>query len=172
MTARTQRGIRYLHEVTLTTGQVSVSARHDFEPAFFPNTSVLLATALEGARPRIQDVEPASVLEGRASGRCLLTTVSRVGVDGLLAPLVTVGVAPYTHRTAEALWRRLHRISAELATRADRVPDQPWCASRLEPALFAHPEAAHWMGCLKQCIAWTWIRYVEEGEWPGLHGGA
>src|SRR5258705_10614788 len=109
MTVQTQRGIRYLHEVTLTTGQVSVSARPAFEPAFYPNTSVLLAAALEGARPQIQDVEPASVLVGMASGRCLLATVSSVGVDGLLAPLVTVGVAPATHRSAEALWRRLHR---------------------------------------------------------------
>jgi len=168
MAAHEQRGLRYLHQVTLTTGQVSVSARQDVEPAFFPNTSVLLASALEGGRPLVPDVEPACVLVGTASGRCLLATVSRLGTDGVLAPLVTVGVAPSTHRNAEALWRRLHRISAELATRADEVPGQPWCASRLEPALFAHPEVASWIGCLKQCIAWTWIRYVEEGEWPGL----
>ena len=168
MTALAQRGIRHLHQIRLTTGQVDVSARDEVDPDFYPNTSVLLAAALEGARPRIQNVEPASVLTGSAVAGCLLATVALVNDDGLLDPLLTVGVAPRTSRSAP-LWRRLHRVSAALATRADQVPDQPWCASRLEPDLFRHPEAGRWIGCLERCIAWTWVRYVEEGEWPGLH---
>ena len=161
--------LRYLQQVTLTTGRRSISARDEVEPDFYPNTSVLLAAALDGSRPQVPDVEPTSVLTCSASGPCLLATVSRVDGDGNLAPLVTVGVAPATSRSGAPLWRRLHRVSAELSTRADRVPENPWCAVRLEPDLFSYPEAASWLGCLERCIAWTWVRFVEEGAWPGLH---
>jgi hypothetical protein len=57
-----QRGLRYLQQVTLTTGRVSVSARDEVEPGFYPNIAVLLAAVLEGSRSQIPDVEPASGL--------------------------------------------------------------------------------------------------------------
>jgi hypothetical protein len=160
--------VRYLHQVTLTTGRVSVSARDEVSPDFYPNTSALLAAALDGSRPQVPDVEPPAVRTGTARGPCLLATVWRVGEDGQLAPLLTVGVAPRTSRSGAPLWRRLHRVSTELSTRGDRAPEQPWCASRLEPDLLSYPEAVRWIGCLERCIAWTWTRYVEEGAWPGL----
>jgi len=152
----------------LTTGQVGLSARDEVEPSFFARTAVLLAAALGGARPSVPDVAPVSVLAGTAIAGCLLATVLFVDGDGTLDPLLTVGVAPRTSQSAP-LWRRLHRVSSPLATRADRVPAQPWCASRLEPGIFTHPEAGQWIGCLERCLAWTWIRYVEEGCWPGIH---
>lgn len=155
--------------MTLTTGQVSVSARDEVDPSFYPNTSVLLASALEGARPQIPDVEPASVLTVTAHGACLLATVSRVDDGGVLEPLVTIGVAPLVGQKGASLWRRMHRVSAKLSTRPAEVPEQPWCALRLEPDLFRYPEAGTWISCLERCIAWTWTCYVEDGRWPGIH---
>ena len=155
--------------MNLTTGLVGLIMRSEFDAGFYPQTAVLLAAALDGSRPQIPNVEPAALLAATAYGPSLLATASSVVEAGVLKPLVTVGVAPRADTNGTSLWRRMHRVSTKLVTRADVAPIEPWCAARLEPGIFAHPEAGVWIGCLERCIAWTWVRYVEEGKWPGIH---
>lgn len=143
-------GELYIHHVTLTTGHVRRSVREEVAPETWRPVSDLLAAALRADTP-IPGVSPACTFRASASTRCLVATVSVRNSR----PLVIIGVAAHS-RCGASLWRRLHQ-GGGLATRAEDVPPEPWCAARLEAGIALHPEHAHWLGDFERCLAWVWI---------------
>jgi len=148
---------RYIHHVTLSTGDVRRSPRSEVSDAAIGTAARMLADARYGAHVSISeyaDVEPAGCTLWLAdTTRCPTLVVYGPG-DG--AALVMIGIATRS-RCGAPLWRRLHAAAYTLATDPDRCPAEPWCAARLEIGLALYPEAAHWLGDLERCLAWAWI---------------
>jgi hypothetical protein len=147
-----------LAHVTLTSGDVRHSPRHEVGDQVVTLLAPLLARVLAGATVDVPYVEGEYVLEGVADADCCALTVTGA-CSGLL--VATLGIAAGETGSA-ALWRQLHAYAPDtspLATRADAPPSAPWCAARLDRGAVAHPGALTWLGDLERCLAWT---YLEE----------
>lgn len=149
--------MRYVLHVTLTTAHVRDSYPEEVGDAELTVLADLLSSALDGAEPEIPGVDPPGcTLTATRRGRCLLATVWTPA----RAPLATIGVAAHS-RCGSPLWRILHgSATSPVATRADDVPPEPWCAVLLEVGLASHPAAAHWLGDFERCLAWSWLHRV------------
>lgn len=150
---------RYIHHVTLTTGHVRQSWRHEIDPDVMPTVVRLLAEARAGDRPIMPGLTPETRLRwSSGSTRCGMGTLYALGV-----PVLTFGVALHS-RCGAHLWRLMHDIDppGELATSPDECPPEPWCAARIEPGIAlidpAHlPDLMGAIADLERCIAWAWL---------------
>jgi len=145
---------RSLCHLTLGTGHVRQSPRSEVGDDAIVMLRPVLERALRGTTP--MPGPPGYELRAAKEGNALMVTVSRVRAG---APLVEIAVAPDDAASA-ALWAHVTRLQerAGLPRRAqDLGPSAPWCTAVLLPGLAADPEAAHWLGDLERCIAWTWI---------------
>lgn len=146
----------YLWFVTLNTGSADRTSQLD-EVATHP-AALDLARALRDGRTAIGG-RPGYDLQAMTVGPALLATIWRGKV-----PLTTFGVAARS-LGAEKLWRMLHDSSAAygLATSADSMPEPPWCAVRVEPALLTDLSAAAWLAAYEIEVAWAWTEKRHRG---------
>lgn len=143
--------------MTLSTAYARDSYAEEIGDAALVVVADLLAAALDGGEPEIPgDTHPRCTLTAQRRGRCLLATVW--GPER--APLVTIGVAGHS-RCGSPLWRILHgSATTPLATSAEDVPPEPWCAVRIEIGLAHYPSSAEWLGDFERCLAWSWLHRV------------
>lgn len=152
----TSPGRATLAHVTLTSGNVRHSPRHEVGDQVVTLLAPLLARVLAGDTVDVPYVDGEYVLQGAVDGDCCALTVTGAA-SGLL--VATLGIAAGETGSA-ALWRQLHVYAPEsspLATRAEAPPSAPWCAARLDRGAAVHPDALTWLGDLERCLAWTWI---------------
>lgn len=155
----------YLAQLTLTTGHLRRSYRHEVGDEALALLAPWLANALStGAREPLQ---VASLAHFAASATvedgALICTVwgppssqqSAAAVHPAAAiPLVTFGVAQRS-RHAAALWPLL--VALDGAADGLQRPPSPWCAVSLQLGLLLHPTASEWLGEFERCVAWAWI---------------
>lgn len=149
-------GSATLAHVTLTSGDVRHSPRHEVGDHVITLLAPLLARVLAGDTVDVPYVDGEFCLQGVADGDCCALTVTGAA-SGLL--IATLGIAAGEVGSA-ALWQQLHAYAPEsspLATRADDPPASPWCAVRLDRGAVAHPDALTWLGDLERCLAWTYL---------------
>lgn len=144
---------QYIQHITIQTGHVRRSWRHEIDPAILEQVGAILADALRGDR-QIPGDPPGCILRAMRSGRCLLASVRSPEESGARIPLVTFGVAAHS-RCGASLWRLLTEVPVRVSS--DPCPEEPWCAVRLEAGLAVYPAAAHWLGDMERCIAWAWM---------------
>lgn len=147
---------RYLHHVTLTTGHVRRSWRHEIDPAIMPVVAALVASAREETGALIPHLEPACRLYIEDTARCALCSV-RIDDD---VPILTMVVANHA-RCGSQLWELLHNTATTpVATRISERPPEPWCAVRIEAAAAMFPPPHMLLPTLadmERCVAWAWL---------------
>lgn len=147
---------RYLHHVTLTTGHVRRSWRHEIEPDIFPRLAELIESGREETGALIPGVSPQCWLYIEDTARCALCSV-KLEDD---VPLLTFVVANHA-RCGSQLWELLHNTATTpVATRADQRPPEPWCGVRIEMAAAMFPEPHPLLPTLadmERRIAWAWL---------------
>lgn len=153
---------RYIRHVTLTTGHVRESWRHEISDEALAACRRLLTemTATEGAIAQIPGVGD-YCLSGTAAGACLVATIWSGAPSVCIA---TIGVAAQS-RCGARLWRELHRWGqTPVVTDPAHCPAEPWVAVALEAGLAQHGEAAQWLGDFERCLAWAWVEGREAGD--------
>jgi hypothetical protein len=147
---------RYLLHVTLSSGHVRKSPRSEVADDVITVLRPLLSRALTGDHAPILGY----TITGGVHGRCCAITFWRVDELTGRVPVITVGVAPHS-RCGAHLWRSLHEDlppGSVVRTSPDDVPQEPWCAARLDIGAAAlGPDQMMLFGDLERCIAWTWI---------------
>lgn len=144
---------RYLHHVTLTTGDTRRSWAHEIDPAIMPRLRELIAQAREPGGAVIPHMDGLRLLI-TDTRRCALCSV--VTDDDV--PVLRFAVADH-QRCGAQLWRMLIETAATPCRFGpqDR-PETPWCATRLDPGITLLPEAGVGaLGDLERCIAWAWL---------------
>lgn len=159
---------RYLHHVTLTTGDSRRSYRSEVSREAVDLCSELLDDAI--AQPKIHTViprvRPQCTMTATAEGRALIVTIwgpptELRGSAPVRPPLVTMGVGVHS-RSGAKLWSLLHSgREAELATDPDECPPEPWVGVRMEVGVALTPEATEWLGDLERCLGWAWVEADE-----------
>lgn len=147
---------RYLHHVTLTTGDTRRSWRREIDPAILPLAAELVESAREETGALIPHVEPECWLYITDTARCALCSV-RLTDD---TPIMTFVIANHA-RCGSQLWELLHNTARTplRTTIADR-PEHPWCAVRIEigATLFLQPHPLlPTLADMERCIAWAWL---------------
>lgn len=146
---------RYLHHVTLTTGHVRRSWRHEIEPSIFPRLRSMIAEAREGIGALIPGIEPPTYLRITDTAKCALCSVVTDAV-----PVLTFAVADHA-RCGSQLWRMLIETArTPIAVRMQDRPETPWCAVRVEAYAAAFPPPHPMLPTLadmERCIAWAWL---------------
>lgn len=154
---------RYIHHVTLGTGDVRRSPRSDVADGVVAALRPLLDRALAGEHAPVPG-QPGYTMTGGVHGRCCMVTVWRVVPDTVgpeRVPVLSVGVGAHS-RCGAYLWRAMHeRADLTYATDPARCPPEPWCADRLDVGAAVYREALGWTGDLARCIAWAWIEMRE-----------
>lgn len=157
-----------LHHVTLQTGHVRESPRSEVRDEVVRELAPLLHRVAGGREEPVPWVEGGYTLTGAAAGDVAIVTVWGPRVEGIPAPVVTVGIAA-GQEEAGRLWALLHQpYEAQLGepvTPADQPPPLPWCAARLEVGAAIHVDVLPWMGDLERCLAWAWVE--RSGRRPG-----
>jgi hypothetical protein len=160
---------RYLHHVTITTGDARRSYREEVAEEALEAARDLLDDAL--GNPEIHTPIPGlpCTLTASAEGRALIATVWSApvevcGTGPMRAALITIGIATHS-RSGARLWRLLHQARRpECVTDPDHVPTEPWVAARLEAgvALLAEEMPAIMMAVadLERCLGWAWIERI------------
>lgn len=151
---------RYLHHVTLTTGDVRRSPREEVSGQALAYAQELLAHALEPDAPPLVITPDLGdyTLTARAAGKCLLAIVRG---PHEIDPLATIGIAAHS-KCGAWLWRELHRWGqTPVVTDPDRCPPEPWVGVALDARAIAHPEAMMWLGDFERCLGWAWLANVE-----------
>ena len=153
---------RYLHHVTLDTGQSRRSYRTEVSDAAVAYGRSLLTAARASGRASL--VEPLAHygLSVTIDGPSLLATVDGPAGPhvpgrphaGPTMPLVTMAV-PQRSRAAPGLWTLITGLGG-YGTPPER-PAAPWLAVQLHPGLNGYPEAVEWLGDFERVIAWAWI---------------
>jgi len=146
---------RYIRHVTLTTGHVRDSCRHEISDEALAACRDLLRQILaaEGALAKIPGVGDYH-LSGTAAAACLVCTVWSGAPSVCIA---TIWVAAHS-RCGARLWRELHRWGeTPVVTDPTCCPPEPWIAVALDTGIVQHPEAAHWLGDFERCLAWAWV---------------
>jgi len=141
-----------MQHITLNTGHIRQSPKHEVADDIMPIMQELLATVLAGGHAAMPGFEGITI-NGAAQGHCLLATVW----DRAEVPLVTVGVAAEPECGAE-LWQMLHAYTEQhLVTDQAEQPPVPWCAARMEISSIARPDTVSWLGDFERCLAWAWL---------------
>ncbi len=71
--------------------------------------------------------------------------------------LVRIGVAAHA-RCGASLWKRLSGAP-------NAKPAEPWCGVWLDPqGIVTDPAAYDWLGDFERCLAWAWIREIEDDK--------
>lgn len=147
---------KYLWHVTLNTGHGRKSPRDEVAQQALDAVALELSRALTGKETDLRigpGTEKSYRLKATVVGAVLLCTV----LTGAGAPLVTFGVAPRS-RDADKLWSLLHQGAHDLATKANDVPEPPWCAVRIEMQSIANdPGSLEWLPDFERLLAWVWI---------------
>lgn len=147
---------RYIHHVTLTTGDTRRSWRHEIDPAILPRVAELVEAAREETGALIPGVEPACWLYITDTARCALASV-RLEDD---TPILTFAIANHA-RCGSQLWELLHETArTPLATAIADRPEHPWCAVRIDggAVLFPPPHPLlPTLADMERCIAWAWL---------------
>jgi hypothetical protein len=152
---------RYIHHVTLSSGDVRRSPRDEVEDEAIASLHDFIATMIAGGCPAIPNF-PAYTMTGAGEGKCLIATVWRDD-----APIVTIGVAGRSTCGA-TLWRLMHDQISQmpvLATAGQPCPPEPWCAARLDIGTVIlqrdRPQewtaTMGWLGNFERCLAWAWL---------------
>ncbi len=145
---------RYIHHVTLLTGDTRQSWRHEVDPDVMPVASGMLDRALAGERAAIAGLEGYEITAAAAGGCCLVTAWRGA------APLVTFGISVRSRCGAD-LWRRLHEDPwTPLATDAQQRPPVPWCAALLQPGIVPALGDAYWLADFERVLAWAFLDRV------------
>ncbi len=158
----TRSGIEH---VTLTTGHVRTSYRHEVAEEVIAAMRALIAR-LDGVNTVPIPGLPGLYLGGRVSGRCMAATVWTAGPPSEC--ILTIGVAAHS-RCGAPLWRALCRYgTGPLLVRPDRrQPPTPWVAAALEApvtALLYAPDGPAILGRLgdfERCLAWGFLSLKE-----------
>lgn len=153
----------YLNHVTLSTGHVRRSPRHEVADAVLHDLRPVLARAIETSEriPLIYDVSHFSVRASVESGALLLSLFGPVGPHsrgkphaGETIPLMTMGVAQRSRQGGD-LWARM--VAQFGASPGLKKPEEPWCAVVLHEPSLGYPESLEWLGDFERCAAWAWI---------------
>lgn len=151
-----------LSHITLDTGHVRQSPRHEAGAEAVAILQASLAMALEQPRSRVPvPSAPGFSYGATAEGGTLMVTIWGT-VQRQPAPVVTFGVAPIGSDAA-GLWQVLHGARGGLedtpfATDVGRPPATPWLAARIEiGAGLMQPADLLWMADFERCVAWAWI---------------
>lgn len=159
---------RYVHHVTLTTGDVRYSPRDEVRDDIVAGLRPLIGRALTGKHTPVPTPDGAGfTLTGGVLRDCCAITLwapdPSMDATPSHVPVLTVGVAPHG-RCGARLWRMLHEGATTLVrTSPDERPPAPWCADRIEVGAALYPDAMHWTGDLSRCLAWAWIEMREGG---------
>jgi hypothetical protein len=149
---------RYIHHVTLTTGDTRRSYRSEVADVAIAALHDMLARALEtDDRVSIPGREHYGLF-ARAEGRCMMGQVWSPEPRSMA--LVVLGVAGIS-RCGIRLWRLLHETTLPLATSPEKQPQAPWVAARLEYGAPHDLPAMEWLGDFERCLAWAWLQRVE-----------
>lgn len=145
---------RYIHHVTLTTGHVRRSPRHEVGDDVVAMLGRWIESALAGEEVPMRGY--GTVITAQRRGKCLIVDVMDDTPARTL--LATIGVAAHS-KCGSALWRDLHaEARALLVTDPEHPPAEPWVAARLHSGLLlGGHEALGWLGDFERCIAWAWI---------------
>lgn len=149
--------MKYIRHITLTTGHVRDSYRHEVGDDVVAACRDLITrvTANDGATPASIPGVGAYSITGQASSSCLTLSVMADGPPPEL--ICSIGVA-LRSLCGATLWRRLHRWSdAPALTDASRCPPEPWVAAGLSAGIARHPDALAWLGDMERCLAWAWL---------------
>lgn len=144
---------KYLHHITLTTGDTRRSYRDEVSDDVVDFCGDLLSRALI-APTLIPDLDPACTLHGTSTRKGLICSIA--GPDG--EKIVTMAVARHS-QTGAKLWRLLIETS-RTPVQAIECPPEPWCAVRIEPAAVRYPppcELLPMIADLERCLAWAWM---------------
>jgi hypothetical protein len=154
---------RYLHHITITTGDSRRSYRHEVADDVIERLRPILRAAETRDAPLPALDPPCSLRVLEATSGCLLASVCLVEDE---LPLVTLGVARRS-RCAVSLWRILTEIGDPVVAPRLARPPVPWLAVRLEPAAAlygpGHPLLPA-VADLERCLAWTWIESVVDAH--------
>lgn len=145
----------YLNHLTLNTGHIRHSPRHEVDDQALHLTHRLIAAALDG---RADMPIPGYQLTATRFGRALLLTIW--GGDD---PLATIAIAG-RNRDARGMWAALIEQAQRFdpAIRTD-MPEAPFAAAMLWPALGFEADAAHWIGDFGRTAAWAWQEMPPHG---------
>lgn len=149
---------RYIEHVTLTTGHVRRSLRHEVLPETIAVIGKLIGRITSGAASEAAPIPgcPGYSVVGRAGGRCLVATIWADGPPA--AVICTIGVADHP-RCGAPVWRALHKYGDfPVLTDVNRQPAVPWCAAALERGIEGHIDAAGWLGDFERSLAWAWVQ--------------
>ncbi|MFW5834306.1 MAG: hypothetical protein ACOCYE_09425 [Pseudomonadota bacterium] len=159
--------------ITLNTGDVRISPRHEVDPLALRVSSSLLRKTLASGQP--VPVPRCSDYAFQASPRSggVVATVS-LDAGHPLVPVVTFGIFARACG-GERLWRHLHECDGvpvlPYATSAAQVPASPWCAVRFERGVSIAFDALLWLGDFERCVAWA---HIDSGQLnrAGFAGGS
>lgn len=149
---------KHIAHVTLTTGHVRLSPRHEVDDAVVAALRPLIEEVVSGRTVPIP--VPGYSITGRTSGedgagRCLSVIVwgERLQPE----PICTIGIAAHS-RCGARLWRKLHEVTTRPAvTDPGRQPTALWVAAALQTGLERHADALVWLGDFERCLAWAFI---------------
>lgn len=147
-----------LAHVTLTSGHVRASPRHEVGDDTVAVLRPLLARVLAGGTVPLPYVTGGYQLRGAADGGCCALAV--VGPTGEIVATIGVGGA---EAGSAGLWRQLHALAPDVSpvrTRPDDPPPVPWCAARLDRGVLVHRDALAWLGDLERCLAWAYLEAI------------
>jgi len=153
--------MRYIEHVTLTTGDSRRSERGEVAGIRLDGARALIARLGETPDSTVPIAEqPGYSVGGRGQGRCLVATV---WADGPTSEIIaSIGIAAH-NRCGAVVWRALHQYGRlPVVTDPDSQPQPPWCAAALEIGILRHMDASEWLGDFERCLAWAWIRTLEE----------
>lgn len=139
---------KYLHHVTLDTGDVGTFLRSTMSDAAMAHIAPHLRRAVENGRDTIPTTDYKVMTSAAQS--FLLATI----FDAHDTPILTFGVATKS-RSAGRLWELLTK-DRPLGVEPGSPPPPPWLAARMEPGA-SFMTLQGWMPDYERCIAWAWI---------------
>ena len=154
----------YLNHITLSTGDLRRSPRHEVTDSTLRYLVPWLDSAIAAGTlsplpiPALAHFSVRATVEG---GALVATLLAPLGphtrgkpYSGETLPLVTVGVSQRSRQGAE-LWAML--VGQFGAVPGLKMPDEPWCAVALHPGVIGYPDDIGWLGDFERCIAWAWM---------------
>lgn len=144
---------RYLHHITLTTGDSRRSWRHEVDPEIMPQLHAMVEAARAPDGVAIPAVEPPCRLYLEDTARCAMFSIQLGG-----EPVVTFAVAAHQRCGAQHWLTLIETARVPCRSTAEDRPETPWLAARLEPGMgLLSRDSILMLGDLERIIAWAWL---------------
>ncbi|PZU81411.1 MAG: hypothetical protein DI530_02835 [Sphingomonas sp.] len=140
----------YLHHLTVNTGHLARSPRHEVADDVVNAVRVMIETMLRDGSADLP--VPGYRIIGERSGPALTLTIMG-GED----PLATLAIDT-RDRVGRGVWPALmsavEKVDPDLVMPA---PAAPYVATMLWPAINLEMDAAVWIGDFGRCVGWAWL---------------